>query len=513
METDLRRFGMYTMTPLKEIFNAINGIIGYGGLQACQLNFHDDYSMAEAIKGTEGRADTDAIKKHIGHIVSCDYIMKDRLVDAFVKDNVSMVMTSVLEEKDNGLVKEKIHCWVDKRDDERAMEIVKALNQELRSKEGQLKDFLVAMQEQQTPIVQISIEKSLLQAMEQEGMLRGIHYGTKPLTREVMQLVVRERDAQYVRSAAKEMLFMCGRSMEAAALSNMQEWYDRMGKSMAAILDAHKPCEIIDGNSPAHRIVTDSKGIHVMVKDRDMDFIKWTDPRVQERVYDYLALYGNQERIDQERNPVGQRKDFLDRHRQPEELETFEKLERYKRMLRPRLKEILLFTEQTERQEELGRGHDRRILFNAAIDHAITLGQSDLAEDLKSDKAMNGRALEGGLSLGSVDTSDIYERGFSEKEQCLSDFCWECMGGRYIMAEVEEDYLPFLDELMREPAVRDLMGEEKEIRQWILCEVKETMEFIQTMEIPVMEMELETLQKGMDGQEKICITDREELEY
>ena len=88
METDLRKFAMYTMAPLKELLNAINGIVGYEGMQATLLNFHDDYSMAEAVKGEEGKAEEAEIRKHVGHVFSCEYSLKDRLVDAFVKNDI-----------------------------------------------------------------------------------------------------------------------------------------------------------------------------------------------------------------------------------------------------------------------------------------------------------------------------------------------------------------------------------------------------------------------------------------
>lgn len=160
----------------------------------------------------------------------------------------------------------------------------------------------------------------------------------------------------------------------------------------------------MDGNSLDHRIVTDSKGIHVMVKDRDLDFIEWTNPRVQEQVYGYLALFGKQEWVNPERDGVLQRREIRERSRQPEKLDLAGRTELYKRRLWTQIKGAVSLAEQakteerkehmdikvqdqeksrelTERQEDLGQGHDKRILFNAAIDHAITLGQSDLAGD------------------------------------------------------------------------------------------------------------------------------------
>lgn len=167
----------------------------------------------------------------------------------------------------------------------------------------------------------------------------------------------------------------------------------------------------------------------------------------------------------------------------------------------------------TEREKDLGQGHDKRILFNAAIDHAVTLGQSDLAGDLKSDKAMNGRALEGGISFGSVDTSDIYERGFSEKEQYLSDFCWECMGAKYLPARSKEDYKVFLNEIMETSSIRSLMTEEKEFRDLMRYEIETTIEAVKNFDIPVMETDIRYLQEELNGQERIHIADREEMEY
>ncbi len=536
METDLRKFAMYTMAPLKELLNAINGIISYEGLQASLLNFHEDYSMADAVKGVEGRADEEKIRKHVGHVFSCDYTLKDRLVDTFVKHNISMVMTSVIGEKGKGLAKETIHCWVDKRDDERALGLVRSLNREIRSREGHLKEFLAEMEERHTSLVQIPMEKSLVQVMEREGLLRGTSYGIRPLHGEMVHLLTADSDSKRVCSAAKDMMLIYGSDMGNWMSTKIHDWYEEIGKSLAAVLDTHKPCEIMDGNSPDHRIVTDSKGIHVMVKDRDLDFIEWTNPRVQEQVYGYLALFGKQEWVNPERDSVLQRREIRERSRQPEELDLAGRTELYKRRMWTQLKGAVSLAEQakaeerkehmdikvqdqeksrelTERQEDLGQGHDKRILFNAAIDHAITLGQSDLAGDLKSDKAMNGRALEGGISLGSVDTSDIYERGFSEKEQYLSDFCWDCMGAKYLSARSEADYGEFVNEVMETPAVRSLLAEDKEFRDLIRCEIEKVIGTVRDMDIPVMETDIRYLQEELNGKERISIEDREEPEY
>lgn len=535
METDLRKFAMYTMAPLKELFNAINGIVGYEGMQATLLNFHDDYSMAEAVKGEEGKAGEAEIRKHVGHVFSCDYSLKDRLVDAFVKNDISMVMTSMIEERENGLVKETVHCWVDQRDDERALESVRSLNHEIRNKEGDLKEFLTEMEDRHTPIVQIPVEKTLVRAMEQEGLLRGTSYAIRPLHGEMVHLLAADSDGRRICSAVKDVMLLYGGDLGNRMSSKIHNWYEEVGKNLAAVLDSHKPCEIIDGNSPDHRIVTDSRGIHVMVKERDLDFIEWTNPRVQEQVYGYLALFTRHERIDPERDFALQRREIRDRSKQPKELDLSGKLELYKRKMGPQIKAAVSLAEQakadqmkehrdkaydleksrqlTEREKDLGQGHDKRILFNAAIDHAVTLGQSDLAGDLKSDKAMNGRALEGGISFGSVDTSDIYERGFSEKEQYLSDFCWECMGAKYLPARSKEDYKVFLNEIMETSSIRSLMTEEKEFRDLMRYEIETTIEAVKNFDIPVMETDIRYLQEELNGQERIHIADREEMEY
>lgn len=363
METDLRKFAMYTMAPLKELFNAINGIVSYEGLQASFLNFHEDYSMAEAIKGEEGKADEAEIRKHVGHVFSCDYFLKDRLVDTFVKNDISMVMTSMVEERGEGLAKETIHCWVDQRDDERALELARSLNLEIRSREGHLKEFLKEMEERQLSIVQIPMEKSLVQAMEWEGLLHGVNYAIRPLHGEMVYLLAEDSDRQRVCSAAKDMMMIYGGHMANRMSAKLHDWYEGIGKSLAAVLDTHKPCEIIDGNSPDHRIVTDSKGIHVMVKDRDLDFIEWTNLRVQEQTYGYLALFGKHEWVNPERDAAMQRREIIDRSRQPEELDLSGKMELYKRKMKTQMKAAVSLVEQAKEEnvKALMEGHGSAI--------------------------------------------------------------------------------------------------------------------------------------------------------
>lgn len=118
---------------------------------------------------------------------------------------------------------------------------------------------------------------------------------------------------------------------------------------------------------------------------------------------------------------------------------------------------------------------------------------------------MNGRALEGGITLGSVDTSDIYERGFSEKEQYLSDFCWDCMGAKYLSARAEADYGEFVNEVMETPAVRSLLAEEKEFRDLIRCEIETVIGIVRDMDIPVMETDIRYLQEELMGKSESAL--------
>ena len=145
--------------------------------------------------------------------------------------------------------------------------------------------------------------------------------------------------------------------------AKLHDWYEGIGKSLAAVLDTHKPCEIIDGNSPDHRIVTDSKGIHVMVKDRDLDFIEWTNLRVQEQTYGYLALFGKHEWVNPERDAAMQRREIIDRSRQPEELDLSGKMELYKRKMKTQMKAAVSLVEQAKEEnvKALMEGHGSAI--------------------------------------------------------------------------------------------------------------------------------------------------------
>ena len=57
------------------------------------------------------------------------------------------------------------------------------------------------------------------------------------------------------------------------------------------------------------------------------------------------------------------------------------------------------------------------------------------------------------------------------------------------------------------------MTEEKEFRDRIRYEIETTIEAVKNFDIPVMETDIRYLQEELNGQERIHIADREEMEY
>lgn len=464
-DTSMREVSMYMASTWKAIFDSINNSIGKDGTYFTFVSYDGKNFINESL-GPDNRVDIRALSMNIGTIIECEPYMKDLLINEMNREKVSYAGLQMNKEIGDGKVRPRCYFAIDKRDMEKALSAMDRLNKIHEPTRVEPTRLLEMCNEK-------GCELSTIRHIENEVFDTMI--ASKPI--DFPYSVIENRDRTYdivipetykakFEDMIKDTAILCSGDTRDAIIHKNEERNKEIITAISSLTDDKKPYIIIDAEHPENYMKTDMHGLHMYVRtgsgDKEIDFIERNDPVFFKKAYNSLYRYERIVTLLANEKDIDKKIDAIRKEAEKDKIRDIDiesKVEYYKRTFVEALRESM------ERGDDIEKGRlkDNDYSFGAAIDHAIINKQDTLAGDLKSDKDLNFRAIDGIVGETSIDLSDLNGDAFEHA------FCENILGTNHYQDLDERRQAE--EEIIHNTALKELAKEDREVKQAVINEL------------------------------------------
>lgn len=501
-ERNVKQLSMYLSRTLKAIFDSLSDALKHDGASWRMVSFDGNDFIHESL-GPNGTIDEKELYRQVGKIADCNPFMKDRLLTEFMHNHVSFAAIETVEP----LKDDKIGNWcyfvTHRKDLDKVESILSELNYPQEKNQMDSAKFRDDCARKNISIVGVSnVEPEVFELMMQQKSL-NFPFCMIQEPSGFYHLRMGIQDERKAREAILNSVILCSANTRKMLLKEKKERDERLHEAAAKMMDNRRSYIIINGDSPEHYVRTDSDGFKAILNKNGIEYelecIHRSHPDYQSKAYG--VLQGFQEfaiisatDLDASRQiqqiiecaKMGRKRDII--KIEDKEAGIYTKVEFYKRS-------FLKYIQKGVEQNFLGRLKDNEVRFKAAIDHAVMIGDSVQAGDLKGDLSLNGRALSGYVKESSIDLSDL--NGESFKQQ----FCEIILGTSIITDPLEKKTAE--DEVVINSRLNDLSQESKEVKMAVVDEIRQTIYEVGQMDYEFTEISLEQLAREAELKENV----------
>lgn len=483
-DTSMQKVSFYSATVWKEIFDTLTKALEDRDEMSFTLVTHGPRNFVYESIGDDGKIDSKKLFNNIGGFYECDSLLKDEVVNPFIREKVSFAAVDRLDPGENGKTKTVCCFAIDSHDMERANEVIDRVNRNVqRANELSREELLQYCSDRQINLCGTSrIEKEIHDVLIAENKLDFPHaFIQNPDGSYDLRLPAQYEDE--AKNAIKDAVILCSGMTREGMMERAEQKTSALLDILAKAANDGKSYIIVDADRPDHFIRTDAKGLHGIVRmpeeDREIGYVERVDPRFKNKAYSLLVDYTRPVALEASDHDLDAKLEQLrEGARKDRELGYKDKIEYYKRGFVDFIRNAMergVSPDQAKEQEVSGRLIDNRYAFKAAIDHAIITKQDDLKADLEGDLSLNNRINGKGVPETANDLSDLH--GGEAFEQV---FCRQLLGSEEY-ADLDE-YKSAEEALIHNMKFQELMQESEEIKEGVLREIRQTCMEVSSMD-------------------------------
>lgn len=499
-ENNVKQLSMYLSRTLKTIFDCLNDVLKHDGASWRMVSFDGNDFISESL-GPDGTIDEKELYRHVGKVADCNPFMKDRLLAEFIHNHVSFAAIETVESLEDDKVANWCYFVTHRKDLNKVESILSELNYPQEKNQMDPVKFRNDCVKKGISIVGVSnIEPEVFELMMQQKSL-NFPFCVIQGSSGFYHLRVGIQDGRKAREAVLNSAILCSANTRRMLLKEKQERDERLHEAAAKVMDNRRSYIIMNADSPEHYIRTDSNGFKAILNkdgiEYELECIGRSHPDYQLKAYGVLQSFqefaiisaadpdaSRQMQQAIEHTKMGRKRDMI--KTDEKEAGIYTKVEFYKRS-------FLKYIQKGVEQNFLGRLKDNEVRFKAAIDHAVMIGDSVQAGDLKGDLSLNGRALSGFVRESSIDLSDLNGEAFKQQ------FCEIILGTSMIADPLDKKTVE--NDMELNIRVNDLSQESKEVKMAVLDEIRQTIHEVGQMDYEFTEISLEQLAREAESKE------------
>ena len=176
-DTSMQKVSFYSATVWKEIFDTLTKALEDRDEMSFTLVTHGPRNFVYESIGDDGKIDSKKLFNNIGGFYECDSLLKDEVVNPFIREKVSFAAVDRLDPGENGKTKTVCCFAIDSHDMERANEVIDRVNRNVqRANELSREELLQYCSDRQINLCGTSrIEKEIHDVLIAENKLDFPH--------------------------------------------------------------------------------------------------------------------------------------------------------------------------------------------------------------------------------------------------------------------------------------------------------------------------------------------------